>query len=196
MRVPWQPPNRKHSRLINEIVMEEESDEDGHNGYISHFELYMEAMQQAGADVGLAHKFAAALADGRPALDALKELEAPSAVQQFVANTLDIAQHSTTSEVCAAFFFGREELIPGLFKKLLDSLRSHAVSVDRLDFYMDRHMTMDADRHGPMARALLLDLCGNSEERCLAAQASAKKCLLARLALWDGVVHAIREKNL
>lgn len=193
MRVPWQPPNRKHARLINEIVMEEESDEDGHGGYISHFEMYMEAMQQAGADVGLARKFAAALAEDRPALHALEELKAPSEVQQFVANTLDIAEHGTTSEVCAAFFFGREELIPGLFQKLLESLRSHAVSVDRLNFYMERHMTVDADRHGPMARALLLDLCGNSEEHCRAAQASAKRCLLARIALWDGVVHAIQE---
>src|SRR5450432_3612099 len=38
---PWIPKeDRMVSRFVNEIVLGEESDEDGRGGYISHFELY------------------------------------------------------------------------------------------------------------------------------------------------------------
>jgi hypothetical protein len=48
--VPWLPtPNRAVARFINEIVCGEESDEDGAGGYISHFDLYREAMTECGA---------------------------------------------------------------------------------------------------------------------------------------------------
>ena len=77
----------------------QESDADGRGGYTSHFELYMDAMQQAGAHVGLIHAFVAALAEGKEAKQALQELGAPLAVQHFVGTTLDIAENGTTAEV-------------------------------------------------------------------------------------------------
>ena len=100
----------------------------------------MEAMQQAGTHVGLIHAFVAALAEGRETKQALQELGAPLAVQHFVGTILDIAENGTTVEVCAAFFFGREELIPGLFEILLDSLKANSMATDRLEYYMNRHM--------------------------------------------------------
>jgi hypothetical protein len=52
VQVPWVPSGPTESRrLINEIVLVEESDELG-EGYISHFELYLDGMDQAGADTG------------------------------------------------------------------------------------------------------------------------------------------------
>ena len=129
------------SRLSHKsCACSQESDADGRGGYTSHFELYMEAMQQAGAHVGLINAFVAALAEGKEARQALQELGAPLAVQHFVGTTLDIAENGTTAEVCASFFFGREELIPGLFEVLLESLRANSMATDRLEYYLERHM--------------------------------------------------------
>ena len=49
--VPWFPYEKPlFSRLINEIVITEESDIDGKDGYSSHFELYLAAMDECSAD--------------------------------------------------------------------------------------------------------------------------------------------------
>src|SRR5262245_17345533 len=49
-QTPWVPPtNHVGCRLINEIVLGEESDEDGQGKFASHFELYLRSMQQCGA---------------------------------------------------------------------------------------------------------------------------------------------------
>ena len=48
--VPWLPgESNEGGRLINEIVLAEESDADGRGGFASHFELYQRAMRQFGA---------------------------------------------------------------------------------------------------------------------------------------------------
>jgi len=69
--VPWTPTsNREARRLINEIVLAEESDEDGAGSYASHFESYLDAMKLAGADVGPITRFVDQIAQGRPVDDA------------------------------------------------------------------------------------------------------------------------------
>ena len=50
--IPWLPVGSASTRyLINEIVIGEESDIDENDIRMSHFEMYMEAMKQAGASI-------------------------------------------------------------------------------------------------------------------------------------------------
>jgi hypothetical protein len=51
VEVPWLPAaDPLGSRLVNEIVLAEESDDDGQGGFASHFELYRRAMKRCGAN--------------------------------------------------------------------------------------------------------------------------------------------------
>jgi hypothetical protein len=48
---PWTPVgDPAHRRFINELVLTEESDDAPGGGYTSHLELYLKAMNEAGAD--------------------------------------------------------------------------------------------------------------------------------------------------
>src|SRR5882757_4881259 len=56
--VPWFPQGSADTRyLINEIVVGEESDVDNFGKRKSHFELYLDAMHQSGADTSQIEKF-------------------------------------------------------------------------------------------------------------------------------------------
>src|SRR5579863_1271923 len=73
VELPWVPTGPAGSRrLINDIVLVEESDELG-NGFISHFELYLDGMTQAGADRTTIDAFIELIREGRPVLTCLKE---------------------------------------------------------------------------------------------------------------------------
>jgi len=62
-------------------------------------------------------------------------------------------------------------------------------------YYLNRHITLDGDEHGPMATRLLVSLCGSDESHWQAAEQAALDCLEARWGLWDGICDVIRTGN-
>ena len=189
---PWTPPARAaHARLINEIVLAEESDEDSLGGHVSHFELYLAAMGQCGASTGAIRTFLAALADGAPPARALDAAGVPAHVAAFVSFTLSLAAEGTTEEVAAAFFHGREDIIPDMFRALLDALDGAQHPSDRLRYYLSRHIHLDGDAHGPAARVLVESLCAGDPARAARAAAAADASVQARIRLWDGVAASL-----
>ena len=106
--VPWLPPtNREGCRLVNEIVLAEESDEDGAGGYASHFDLYRQAMMHSGADTRGIDRFLVALSKGRSVREALDIAEVPTGISQFVLQTFEIIDIGDLPAIAAAFAFGR-----------------------------------------------------------------------------------------
>lgn len=196
--MPWFPYEKPlFSRLINEIVVAEESDIDGKGGYTSHFSLYLEAMEECGSDTEPFQSFAQSLKDGIPYHTALEDNPLiQSSVRDFVTFNLDLAMNGEVFEVAAAFFYGREGLIPDMFKPLVDSLMEKGDSSERLVFYLNRHIEVDEDHHGPLAQQLLLELCENDPEKLKRANEVGAKCLETRLKLWGGVLKDIKDKNL
>src|SRR5215471_13822214 len=83
VQVPWVPTGPMVSRrLINDIALVEESDElDG--GFISHFELYLDGMRQAGADTTAVDAFIGLLRAGKPVLPSLREAGVPGTSADF-----------------------------------------------------------------------------------------------------------------
>jgi hypothetical protein len=197
VRVPWVPyRNATFTRFINEIVLAEESDEDGRGGYSSHFLLYMDAMRELGADGSVMESFLGALQAGKEATLALKQEKIPESVATFVQSTLQIAKYGQVHEVAAAFFYGREDLIPEMFERLLAAFESQGVQYERLKYYLRRHMELDGDHHGPLAAKLLDNLCDNDDLKRLEALQIAIRSIEARIALWDGVVATINPSNI
>ncbi|RXT04884.1 DUF3050 domain-containing protein [Ammoniphilus sp. CFH 90114] len=195
--VPWMPyETPAYSRFINEIVLGEESDEDGQGGYASHFQLYLEAMREAGADTEPIEQFIEKVKSGVPYEEALQQKNIPLTVQNFVLYNLELAGNGKTHEVAAAFFYGREDLIPDMFQSLLDALKAEGTSNARLEYYLKRHIELDGDEHGPLAERLLRDLCGGDAKKEQEAINVAQKSLRVRSVLWDGVLEEIRNKGL
>jgi hypothetical protein len=197
VRVPWIPtPDPEARRLINEIVLDEESDVAPGGGYLSHFELYLLAMERAGADGAPVRHFIDALAAGQPPESALRSPLLPPGAADFVAMTLGIIATAEPHRVAAAFAYGREEIIPDMFRRLVDQLADvDPDSWETFRYYLERHITTDADRHGPQARALLARYCQDDARLWAEAATTARVSLEARLRLWDAISAALVQRG-
>ena len=187
VELPWLPPSSNLAcRLVNEIVLGEESDAIG-DEYMSHFELYVDAMEELGADTRPIRSFIKLLADGVSVPDALDRAGVPAAAAAFVNNTWDIVTTKQPHEIAAAFALTRENLIPEMFEKVI---AAEAVGRDRMQrfvVYLERHIELDADEHTPMAFELLKELCGNDACKWNECVAVSERCFRARYELWSGV---------
>lgn len=191
--VPWRPsPSRIGCRLINEITLGEESDDDGHGGFASHFGLYVSAMEQAGADTSTISSVIASLEVGASRNAALAAASAPIPVQDFVKTTFSIIEDSGVHAVASAFTFGREDLLADVFQEIVSTINNNSDGrLDRFEFYLQRHIELDGDQHGDMARQLVEELCGDDASRWQSARTAAVRSLQARLHLWDGIADRI-----
>lgn len=188
VEVPWLPPaDPELARFVNEIVLGEESDEAEPGRPLSHCELYVRAMDEVGADARPFRAFLARLRRGVPVRTALAAPGVPAPARTFVAFTLKTARRPA-HEVAAAFLFGRESVIPDMFRRILarrGALRGPRLKSFRL--YLDRHVAVDEGHHGPMAERLLASVCGADAAKWRAAETAARAAIAARLRLWDGV---------
>ena len=192
VEVPWLPVGDPGTRrLINEIVFGEESDiYEGRA--VSHFELYLEAMQACGASTAVIEEVIAHLRSGTPVAEALNRAGASDGAQAFVAETFRIIGTGQLHAIAAAFTFGREDLIPDIFRGFLrdqDERLSGQLTLFR--WYLDRHIEVDGDEHGPMALQMVTNLCGEDETKWREAGDAAVEAVEARLALWDAITAAI-----
>jgi hypothetical protein len=182
---PWRPvKNARAARFINEIVLGEESDLLADGLVTSHFELYLEAMKEVGANTAPIHSFVDALDDSW--LESLKTLAPSVAVFNFVSHTLESSEKSI-AWVAGAFLMGRESLVPRLFRPLLKEIESRGAECPRLKLYLERHIELDGDHHGPLSELLIEELCRGDHSAWADVQASAESSLKARKALWDSI---------
>src|ERR1700758_5590024 len=169
IRVPWFPSdNTRAARLINDIVIGEETDVGPDGSYVSHLDLYLRAMADVGASTTQFERFCSLALLGHPVDVALTRIGVSSHVRAFVAHTMTLANSGSTEEVLAAFFYGREDIIPEMFRRLLATLRDAKHDNDHLRhfiYYIDRHIELDGDSHGPKGRELLEDLLADSPHR-------------------------------
>lgn len=191
--VPWTPSSNAVScRLINEIVLGEESDLCDTLQYASHFELYKRAMQESDADTTAIDRFIALIRQDVPVSVALLESRAPEAAKRFVESTWRFLNSKKAHVIAAAFTFGREDVIPDMFRAFIKDLnRAFPGKIYLFEYYLERHIDVDEHTHAPMAIQMLEELCGNDQRRWQEASETVIEALTARLALWDGIAKEI-----
>jgi len=190
VQVPWVPAGSTSSRrLINDIVLVEESDELG-SGFISHFELYLDGMRQVGADTTRIDAFIGLVRAGQPVLPALKEAGAPEASADFVATTWEFIETTPVHCQAAAFAFGREDLIPDMFDQV-GALNEKSGQLSTFVDYLRRHIQVDSEEHTPMAMQMLADLCGEDNDKWRQCEETINLAFAARVKLWDGILAKI-----
>lgn len=193
-QLPWLPPtDPEAARLINEIVLSEESDAHPQRGHCSHFELYRDAMVEVGASTVAIDTFIALQRQGAKATVALQQIDVLPGVVHFVAKTLDIALNAPTHCVAAAFLHGRESVIPAMFERLLRGCEIIRRQAPTLRHYLSRHIELDAQDHEPGAQRLLQRLTGTDPERQRQAADTALAAVDSRIALWDDVHASLQE---
>jgi hypothetical protein len=191
VELPWVPTGPTGSRrLINDIVLVEESDE-LQGGFISHFELYLQGMAQAGADRSTIDTFIGRLRLGTSVPEALIAAGVPTPSAEFVNTTWRFIQQAPVHCQAAAFAFGREDLIPDMFEQVVKVNAHQGGKLDTFVDYLARHIEVDGEEHTPMAMQMLADLCGDDEAKWDQCAETVNSALEVRVRLWDGIVTAI-----
>lgn len=191
--LPWFPVGDPVTRqLINEIVAGEESDVDANGNIKSHFEMYLDAMEQCGADIKPIGLFLSSLREGKNFEAAFEMAKVPQQARDFVNATFEIINSGETHLQAAGFTFGREDLIPNMFFSMVNDLNSSQPDqVSMFKYYLERHIEVDGDHHSHLALSMTEKLCGNDEQLWLEAEETAKKALQNRINLWDAALEQI-----
>jgi hypothetical protein len=194
IQLPWLPPlDPNAARLINEIVLGEESDDRLGQGHYSHFELYLDAMREVGASTAAIERFVSLQREGVGYASALQRAGASEAARQFVSHTLETALGAPAHSVAAAFLHGRESVIPSMFQRILDDWGITGEQAPTFRYYLQRHIEVDAEDHGPAAEALLTRLVKSDPVQQRQVLEAAIAAIDSRIALWDRLRLSMRE---
>ena len=191
--LPWKPsPNAKTARFINEIVLGEETDVDRNGVPASHFMLYLESMDEVGADRRPIQQLLSRISGMQDVREKIAASDLPPGIRSFLDFTFALIEEGKTHKIAAAFTFGRESLIPELFIEILNRPNQHKDQYPRLLYYLERHIEVDGDEHGPLSEAMIAELCGNDARRWEEAGEVAAEALRRRIEMWDEIAGALQ----
>lgn len=195
--VPWFPKGSADTRhLINEIVVGEESDVDNKGVRKSHFELYLDAMHQCGANTNQIESFITELKKSGDFGNAFSISETPAEAKEFVDFTFKIINSKKDYLQAAIFTFGREDLIPGMFLSLVNDIHKRFPdSISTFKYYLERHIEVDGDHHSHLALQMTANLCETNEQFWEEAEQATIESLQKRINLWDGVYRQLQQNK-
>ncbi|MES2487411.1 MAG: DUF3050 domain-containing protein [Bacteroidota bacterium] len=198
-QVPWLPVGNPEIRyLINEIVLAEETDLTLDGKRQSHFEMYQEAMEACGADTTEIAAFLDDVVATQNILVSIKKSNLHKDIKAFLDFTFRVIDQGKPHEIAAAFTFGREDLIPGMFTEILRNFQANFPETDlsKLIYYFERHIELDADEHGPMAMQMVIELCAGDAQKWKEVEEISALALQKRIGLWNAIEENIMQHDL
>ena len=194
--LPWTPPTRPSAaRLLNDIVLGEESDMSPDGLHASHFDLYLSAMREVGANTSQIEYFVDLVRSNIAVDVALRMVKTPEPVQKFVLATIKSAKNGSVFEVLGSFLYGREDAIPQMFKTLLSDWSVPREETPTFVYYLQRHIELDGDSHGPAATRLVSDLAQGNADRLKQIRHAGISAIEHRLALWDALQSELMQQQ-
>ncbi|MBM72602.1 MAG: heme oxygenase [Crocinitomicaceae bacterium] len=193
-QAPWTPKiNTNTARFINEIVLGEETDVDSNGNYKSHFEMYLDAMEDIGANTSQIRKFIRLIEEGETVEEALKSANTTTAIRDFVGYTFEVIASGKNHMIASAFTHGREGLIPEVFIEILNK-SSYLTNNEykSMKYYLERHIELDGDEHGPLSLKMIDELC-DTDQKTIEADQVAAESLRRRIALWDAIADELNK---
>ena len=193
INTPWIPSkNTLTARLINEIVWGEETDIDKNGIAKSHFEMYLESMKEIGANTIKIEFLIGLVKQGKNIFKIIENLDISNEIKDFLSFTFSVIKENKLHVTAAVFTFGREDLIPNMFIEIVRKIKLENKSVDSLIYYLERHIEMDGDHHGPMAMNMITSLCENDEKKIMESLDASKLALKKRIKLWDYIYEKLK----
>ena len=133
------------------------------------------------------------IASGQSVSRRPRSVAVPDCARRFVRQTFEIIESGNLCAIASAFTSGREDLLPAVFQRIVDKLNVETGGgLEDFKYYLERHIGLDGDEHGPMATRLVQSLCGSDQSLWKVAEETAVNCLIARQKLWDGIFGAVR----
>ncbi|MBD0825493.1 DUF3050 domain-containing protein [Aestuariibaculum marinum] len=195
--LPWVPvANPATSRFINEIVLGEESDVNELGEPKSHYEMYLDAMLQVGASTKQINIFIDFIKEGLSITDAGLKAKLEAETLNFIQFSFDVIDTKKPHVIASAFTFGREDVIPDMFFQIINQSKTEDNTYSKLTYYLNRHIELDGDEHGPLSLKMIEELCKEDDKKWEEALTTAKQALEHRIALWDSIASLIQSNRL
>ena len=197
-KIPWIPnSNSETAYLINEIVLAEETDIGQDGKRKSHYELYIDAMNDIGVETKTIEQSITQLSSSNDIENEINKLNIHQKIKEFLKFTFSIIKEGKPHKIAAIFTFGRENLIPNMFNEILHEFQRNFTKNDisKLIYYFERHIELDEDEHGPMALKMVSELAEENPLKWKEIEEISKVALEKRIGLWDAIYDNIIGKN-
>ncbi|MFM1913407.1 MAG: hypothetical protein RIR51_1245, partial [Bacteroidota bacterium] len=155
----------------------------------SHYELYLEAMKDLGANTALIQELVKNSEKSDSIFEAINQANIPQKIKNFLNFTFNVCLHQPAHIKAAVFTFGREDLIPDMFLNILEELYNENPSqVKKFKYYIERHIEVDGDHHSHLAMELVKELCGQDSQKWEECTEFVIQAMEARIGLWDSIL--------
>ena len=157
--------------------------------------MYLDAMDQIGAEKEDIEIFIIDIKSGKKINPTIHGLSIDHAVKDFLQFSFEIINTEKSHQIASAFTYGREDIIPDMFISILKELDPENNRYSKLKYYLDRHIEIDGNLHGPLAQKMLVELCNDNQNKWDEVYTVAKNCLQYRIKLWDSILKQIEKQN-